>query len=113
MQNIRTSLGERIRNLRKEAGWSQEQLGERADLHSTYIGGIERGERNISLDNLVKIAGAFGLSIAQLFDTTERKPQKTTDQRLNSVIRRLPSDARQFLLEYAMMLEHWLSSRRP
>jgi DNA-binding XRE family transcriptional regulator len=48
MQNIRMQLGQRVRQLRKDAGWSQEELGERADLHSTYIGGIEPGERNVT-----------------------------------------------------------------
>ncbi len=46
MQNIRIKLGKRIRELRKEFRWSQEELGERANLHPTYVGGIERGERN-------------------------------------------------------------------
>jgi ribosome-binding protein aMBF1 (putative translation factor) len=44
MEDIRTQLGERIRSIRKTMGWSQEELGHHADLHSTYIGQLERGE---------------------------------------------------------------------
>ncbi len=58
IQNIRIKLGKRVRELRKQLGWSQEQLGERANLHPTYVGGIERGERNLSLENLHRIVSA-------------------------------------------------------
>ena len=57
----------RVRELRKAKGWSQERLAEEADLHRTYIGGIERGLRNISLWNIAKLAHAFGVPISELF----------------------------------------------
>ena len=50
---------------------SQEQLAERADLHRTYVGSIERGERNVSLDNFVKIAHALSVSPAELLEAIE------------------------------------------
>ncbi|MBN1224160.1 MAG: helix-turn-helix transcriptional regulator [Candidatus Aminicenantes bacterium] len=68
MQTMRMEIGTRIRELRKARGWSQEKLGEMADLHPTYIGGIERGERNVALENLANLAAAFGLTLSQLFD---------------------------------------------
>ncbi|MDA2925645.1 helix-turn-helix domain-containing protein [Acidobacteria bacterium AH-259-G07] len=49
MQTIRSRLGERVRHLRTHLGWSQEKLAEKAGLHPTYVGGIERGERNVFL----------------------------------------------------------------
>lgn len=61
------ALGRAIRELRSRAGISQEDLGERCDLHRTYVGGIERGERNPSFANLLKIAGALGVSVVELF----------------------------------------------
>ncbi|MBZ5500140.1 MAG: helix-turn-helix domain-containing protein [Acidobacteriia bacterium] len=76
MQKMRIELGKRIRELRKAHEWSQEELGERADLHPTDGGGIERGERNVSFDNLCSLAGAFNLTLAQFFDfpkTGQRK----------------------------------------
>ncbi|WP_413165136.1 helix-turn-helix domain-containing protein [Capilliphycus salinus ALCB114379] len=64
----RKKLGNNIRKLRIQQGLSQEQLAEKADLHRTYIGAIERGERNVSLDNIVAIAHALGVSASQLLD---------------------------------------------
>jgi transcriptional regulator with XRE-family HTH domain len=55
----RIKLGKTIRTLRTAKGWTQEQLADAAKLHPTYIGGIERGERNVGFDNLLKIARAL------------------------------------------------------
>jgi transcriptional regulator with XRE-family HTH domain len=62
----RVILGQAVRKTRKRLALSQEQLAERAELHWTYIGGIERGERNVSLLNIVKIAHALEISPARL-----------------------------------------------
>jgi len=59
-------LGRTVRNRRHALGLSQEGLAEKADLHWTYIGGIERGERNVSLLNIVKIARALGTTPTRL-----------------------------------------------
>jgi len=59
-------FGRALRERRLALGWSQEKLAEEADLHWTYIGGIERGERNLSLQNIVKIAAALGVSASTL-----------------------------------------------
>ena len=56
MENTKTLVGERIRALRKEKGWSQEELGEKASLHHTYVGAVERGEKNASIETLGRIA---------------------------------------------------------
>lgn len=60
-------FGERIQCIRKSKKLSQEQLAELAQLHRTYIGMIERGERNITLLNIHKIAQALNLDIRELF----------------------------------------------
>ena len=62
----RVQFGRTMRKRRQALGLSQEGLAERADLHWTYIGGIERGERNVSLLNIVKIARALGTTPARL-----------------------------------------------
>ena len=62
----RIELGKAVRKKRRLLGLSQEGLAERAELHWTYIGGIERGERNVSLLNLVKIARALELTPSRL-----------------------------------------------
>ncbi len=64
---VRKSFGKRVRELRKQKGYSQEQLADKAGLHRTYIGSIERGEQNVSIDNIDKIAKALKTSIAFLF----------------------------------------------
>jgi len=53
------AFGARIRQLRERKGWSQEKLAQAADLHRTYISGVERGERNVSLLNILAIASAL------------------------------------------------------
>ncbi len=57
--NIKARVGRRLRDLRESKGWSQEEFGFRADLHRNYIGGIERGERNVGLENIAKLAKAL------------------------------------------------------
>jgi transcriptional regulator with XRE-family HTH domain len=61
-------FGKAVRKRRLALGWSQEKLAEKADLHWTYIGGIERGERNVSLVNISKIARALNTSVSELTD---------------------------------------------
>jgi transcriptional regulator with XRE-family HTH domain len=67
-RNVLVKFGDRVRKLRKEKGLSQEELSFKSDLHRTYIGMIERAEKNITLVNIEKIANAFNLSIDQLMD---------------------------------------------
>jgi len=66
--DILRRFGERVRALRKAAGLSQEELAERANLHRTYIGMIERGEKNVTLSNIQKIAFALNTTIHNLTD---------------------------------------------
>ncbi|MCD7977780.1 MAG: helix-turn-helix domain-containing protein [Tannerellaceae bacterium] len=58
-------LGNQIRTLRKEKGLSQEQLALKADVDRSYMGGIERGERNVTFLTLVKIANTLGCDVAK------------------------------------------------
>lgn len=62
----RNVLAQKLRVLRMTRGWSQERLAAASGLHRTYISLVERGECNISLDNLEKIADAFDLSLPDL-----------------------------------------------
>jgi len=64
---ILISFGSKVRKFRKEKGLSQEQLAFKADLHRTYIGMIERAEKNITLINIKKIANALEIEISQFF----------------------------------------------
>jgi transcriptional regulator with XRE-family HTH domain len=61
------TFGQRVRQIRSQHGWSQEELADQCGLHRTYIGGVERGERNISLLNIAKIATALQVEVIELF----------------------------------------------
>jgi transcriptional regulator with XRE-family HTH domain len=61
-------FGETVRKLRTKAGWSQEELAAASALHRTYIGGVERGERNVGLLNIVELARALGVKPATLLE---------------------------------------------
>ena len=60
-------VGKRIRDLRKEKGYSQESFAHEVGLDRTYMGGIERGERNIAAINLIRIAKSLKVEIGELF----------------------------------------------
>ncbi|MFN5827900.1 MAG: helix-turn-helix domain-containing protein [Rhodobacterales bacterium] len=64
-------LGQNIRKLRRDMGLSQEEFAHRADIDRSYIGQIERGERNIAFVNTLKIARALGVKVSYLTDGIE------------------------------------------
>jgi transcriptional regulator with XRE-family HTH domain len=65
--SITHTFGQRVRHFRKLKGISQEELADSCDLHRTYIGSVERGERNITLLNAEKIAKALGEPLVSFF----------------------------------------------
>ncbi len=70
---ITIELGLRIRAIRKSRSLSQEQLAELSSLHPTYIGQLERGEKNATLESICKISNAFHISLEKLFEGIEIK----------------------------------------
>lgn len=63
---VHIALGAAVREFRTAAGLSQDALAERSDMHRTYIGGIERGERNVSFTNLRRLADALGVRVSEV-----------------------------------------------
>jgi transcriptional regulator with XRE-family HTH domain len=81
MENARVLLGKRIRDLRKIQGMTQQKLGGKADMDYKYLGAIERGEKNPSIDNLAKIAASLKVELHELFvfehETDDQKELKS------------------------------------
>ncbi|WP_019639979.1 helix-turn-helix domain-containing protein [Paenibacillus fonticola] len=85
-------VGERIRTLRKEKGYTQESLSEKSGIHVTYISDIERGERNISMETLEKVISALEVNPVEVFriegieDIEERADRQELIEALNSLL---------------------------
>ena len=83
MTDIALIVGNRIKELRQNKKWTQEQLAEYADLHVTYIVALEKGRKNASLDVLYRISNAFEMSLSDFFDIpqVEVSPIRTVEER--------------------------------
>lgn len=102
IKDLNKAFGLRIRNLRKKKSLSQEDLADRAGLHPTYVGGVERGERNPSLESILKIARALEISPGQLFKfegvkTSLNLDEQIVDEILGLVENLKPSTKRRIL----------------
>lgn len=72
MTALRVKLGRTVRRLRRDAGFSQESFADKCGVHRTYMGAVERGETNISLDSLERIARALGTTVGRLVLEAEK-----------------------------------------
>jgi transcriptional regulator with XRE-family HTH domain len=75
---VQEAFGQAMRDARLAAGMSQEELGELAELHRTYIGDIERGERNVSLLNMHNLATALKIKLSLLVENMETRMAKSS-----------------------------------
>lgn len=102
-------IGQRIRDLRKQKGLSQEQLAEKAGFHFSYIGGVERAEKNITLVNLLKIADALDVQIMDLFMYTkyQQSALNEKDELLNQIIHTLVFLKKRDLRKVQIMLDEF------
>lgn len=66
--DVKAAFGRRLRRLRQAKGWSQEHFADVVGLDRSYVGGVERGERNVSLENIAKFARALEVGLAVLMD---------------------------------------------
>lgn len=71
MSKISTEIGRRLRNYRTQQKLSQEELAERCGLHPTYIGQVERGEKNATIESISKIASGLTIPLSTLFENIE------------------------------------------
>ncbi|MEE1285194.1 MAG: helix-turn-helix transcriptional regulator [Acutalibacteraceae bacterium] len=73
MSDIAKTVGQRIRNFRTQKGLSQDKLAEYAGVHPTYIGQLERGEKNATLESIERITSALQISLSDLFEKIDDK----------------------------------------
>lgn len=75
LSDVAVRFGRRLREVREGAGLSQERLAELATLHRTYVSSVERGKRNISLENIERLAVALGVSMRDLMPADPKPPR--------------------------------------
>lgn len=110
MNSLPVILGDRIRNIRRERGLSQEELAHLSSLHSTYIGQIERGEKNITIESLEKVTNALNISLDELFRYIEPSYKDSDKFILNQIINKLQSktlEQQKLLLKLIELLDEW------
>ena len=79
MSELSVTIGKRIRNYRTSQKMSQEELAEKCDLHPTYIGQVERGEKNATLESISKIASGLSVSLSTLFENIDNTDTDSTN----------------------------------
>ena len=99
-EDAKVLLGRRIRSLRNIKGWTQQELGDRADINYKFLGEIERGQQNPSFNILVKIATAMEIKLPELFQFEhEILDRKEIETRIKHILKTIPDDVmRQILL---------------
>ena len=75
MQSLQTRLGKRIRELRSQKGFSQESFADHCALHRTYMGGIERGEHNLTMNTVLTISKGLGITMSELLAGMEKETE--------------------------------------
>lgn len=99
MESITTRFGNCVRMYRKQKKLSQEKLAELCDLHPVYIGQIERGEKNASLESIVRICRGLEISPTLLFEEAERAQEDTPARKAYDLFMQTPPEKQQILLE--------------
>ena len=84
MKNQLILLGKRVRELRTAKNWSQEEFANVSGFHRTYIGQIERGEKNISFENLIKLASVLGVTASELLSVLDSGDLHTSKPALSA-----------------------------
>lgn len=105
MSSLSVEIGQRIRSYRLQNGFNQEELAEKCGLHPTYIGQVERGEKNATLESVSKIANGLSLPLSTLFENigsgsdNDNYPAKAYDLMLS-----LPPDEQEKMIKIMQMI---------
>lgn len=113
MTDIASLVGERIRNLRKSRGWSQEELASRCKLHTTYIGQVERGEKSITIKNLERIVQALNTDFSEVFIGAGSETHKLPDavSEMITLLQSRNSADQKFILLHVKSILEWKDTR--
>ena len=106
MNNTVKIIGKRIRNYRTQLKYSQEKLAELSGCHPTYIGQVERGEKNATIESIEKIANALNIPLEQLFETINGK--KNSDNiplKCYNLIAEMPSEQQKTIYEILLKID--------
>lgn len=113
MADITSLVGERIRNLRKSRGWSQEELAARCKLHTTYIGQVERGEKSVTIKNLERIVQALNTDFSEVFVGVGSETHKLPDavSEMITLLQSRNSADQKFILHMVRQVIEWKDTR--
>lgn len=101
------TIGERIRRIRKELDLSQEQLAERSGLHTNYVGQVERGEKNVTLETLEKVVTGLDISLEELFRYVGPMKQKDTLSQIIELLVERPAADHEMALQVLLSVMEW------
>lgn len=111
-ESLKKKFGQRVRQIRQSLGWTQEQFAERAGLDHKYAGAVERGERNLTISNIEKIAKGFSIEPYQLFlfSLEKGRLQNQVDiskEKIYDLFERCDEKTRTLLLKISQDVASW------
>ena len=112
MEDIYRQVGNSVRQRRARLGWTQEELGEAAGLHPSYIGQIERGVKKVSLKTLVSLAKAFSVPLGELLDEPPPGPPNRWEAKIDALLRDKSSQQKALLYSTLRHLSKQLRPRK-
>lgn len=112
MPDIYAKIGVQVRERRLQLGLTQEELGERSELHPSYIGQIERGIKKSSLKTLACLAAALGVSLGELLDEAPSRSGGTWQAKIDALLRDKSESQKEILYSTLKHLSRELRARR-
>ena len=112
MEDIYRRVGRSVLERRGRLGWTQEELGEAAGLHPSYIGQIERGNKKVSLRTLALLAHALGTTLGRLLDEPDPPPSSKWAAKIDGLLREKSSQQKEMLYSTLRHLSRQMRGRK-
>lgn len=110
MENIAVIFGQRVRSIRKLRGLSQEKLAELCDLHPTYIGQLERGEKNASLETIMSVCKGLNVSPSELFENISPTGERTTAEKIYDTVMEMTAQEQNAVLDIIISVKSLINT---